>query len=221
MQHIDDDQPDIPRVAAITTEKGCSGREKELWTALDLDTVTECELLHSLVMEVSDVFALNSSEIGKTSITTHKIDTGDSPPLRQPPHRISFALQGKVDSIVLVAKKYGSTRFCVDYKRLNAVTKLDVHPLPHIDNTLNLLAGTRYFRSLNLASGTGRWGWGRTRKKNGVCNLCRIVRIHGDAVRPLQHPCDIPAADGTSVTWPSEGKVSRLPQRCASHGTHV
>ena len=178
IEHIDDNQSNIPKVAAIAREKGCSGREEELWTALDLDAadlrVTECELLHSLVMEFSDVFALNSSELGRTSITTHKIDTGDSPPLRQPPRRVPFALRGKVDSlvedmleqgvitpssspwaspIVLVAKKDGSTRFCVDYRRLNTVTKLDVHPLPRIDDSLDLLAGTRYFSSLDLASG--------------------------------------------------------------------
>ena len=185
IEHIDDNQPNIPKVAAIAREKGCSGREEELWTALDLDAadlrVTECELLHSLVMEFSDVFALNSSELGRTSITTHKIDTGDSPPLRQPPRRVPFALRGKVDSlvedmleqgvitpssspwaspIVLVAKD-GSTRFCVDYRRLNTVTKLDVHPLPpRIDDSLDLLAGTRYFSSLDLASGYWQVGMG-------------------------------------------------------------
>ena len=185
IEHIDDNQPNIPKVAAIAREKGCSGREEELWTALDLDAadlrVTECELLHSLVMEFSDVFALNSSELGRTSITTHKIDTGDSPPLRQPPRHVPFALRGKVDSLVedmleqgvitpssspwaspifLVAKKDGSTRFCVDYRRLNTVTKLDVHPLPRIDDSLDLLAGTRYFSSLDLASGYWQVGMG-------------------------------------------------------------
>ena len=48
-------------------------------------------------------------------------------------------------SIVLVEEKDGSRWFCVDYHRLNAVTKMDVYPLPRIDDTLDLLAGARYF----------------------------------------------------------------------------
>ena len=56
-------------------------------------------------------------------------------------------------SIVLVAKKDGSTKFCVDYRKLNAITKLDVFPLPRIDDSLDLLSGAKYFSFLDLASG--------------------------------------------------------------------
>ena len=41
--------------------------------------------------------------------------------------------------VILVAKKDGSTRFCVDYRRLNSVTQMDTFPLPQVDDFLDLL----------------------------------------------------------------------------------
>ena len=54
---------------------------------------------------------------------------------------------------MLVPKKDGSLHFCVDYRKLNSITKKDVFPLPRVDDIFDTLNGAQYFTSLDLASG--------------------------------------------------------------------
>ncbi|KAL5500729.1 hypothetical protein EMCRGX_G012325 [Ephydatia muelleri] len=57
--------------------------------------------------------------------------------------------------VVLAQKKDGINRFCVDYRKLNVVTRKDAYPLPRIDETLEALGGSRWFSTLDLL--TGYW----------------------------------------------------------------
>jgi len=55
--------------------------------------------------------------------------------------------------VVLVKKKDGSTRFCIDYRKVNSITHKDAYPLPQIDDTLDTLSGSQWFSTVDLLSG--------------------------------------------------------------------
>ena len=55
--------------------------------------------------------------------------------------------------VVLVRKKDGTTRFCADYRRLNEVTRKDSYPLPRMEDCFDTLTGSKFFSTMDLASG--------------------------------------------------------------------
>jgi len=130
--------------------------------------------LNELLREYQHVFALDSFELSSTDLVKHHIDTGDTKPIHQHSRRIPFALCNKLHEMIkdmseqgviqhsqspwaspidLVAKRDGTTRFCVDYSRLNSATKMDVFPLPRIDDSTDILSQSKYFSTLDLRSG--------------------------------------------------------------------
>lgn len=130
--------------------------------------------LVALLSENEHLFYEVSGKIGRTHLVKHKIDTGDSNPVNQPLRRFPEKLRHVIDeevekmqksgfvqssqspyrsNILMVSKKDGSLRPCVDFRMLNAVTKKDVYPLPRIDETLECLGKAQFFTTLDLASG--------------------------------------------------------------------
>lgn len=138
-----------------------------------LNAGQQCQLL-KLLLEFQDIFSKEPQYLGKTGLAKYEINTGDAIPVRQHPRRPPLAQreeafkavedmqkQGIIEPsvspwaspVVLVKKKDGSTRFCVDYRKLNDLMKKDSYPLPRIDSTLDELAGSTWFSTLDLKSG--------------------------------------------------------------------
>ena len=118
-------------------------------------------------------FSLEEGERGETALVQLEIDTGDAAPRQQRPRRIPFALREEVSKqlknlqesgviqpsnspwaspVFLVRKRDGTHRFCVDYRKVNSVTKKDKFPCP---------VWMTSWTSSEILVTTPRWTWRR------------------------------------------------------------
>ncbi|UYV84721.1 hypothetical protein LAZ67_X003197 [Cordylochernes scorpioides] len=126
----------------------------------DLSEEQQSQIL-SILKRYDKIFDKNNEPVKQTSVTKHKIETGSHQPIKHRPYRVSRterqAIQTEVDKMldagIILKKKDGNWRFCLDYRRLNKVTKKDVYPLPRIDVTLDSLKGAKFYSSMDLRSG--------------------------------------------------------------------
>ena len=169
-----EDQPVNPACPLI------SNSEQPSWNALkdarigeNLSTEERNAVLALLTRRLR-CFPTADGNLGYTNMAEHAIDTENAHPISCVPYRVSaperrmiiekvteMLRQGIIrpsfspwaSPVVLVKKKSGDYRFCIDYRRLNAVTKRDVYPLPRMDDVFDRLAGAKFFSSLDLMSG--------------------------------------------------------------------
>lgn len=121
-----------------------------------------------------NLFAQKDTELGHTETVKMKLDTGEHPPIKNRPYRLPLTKRKCVDKaidelmeakiiersrspwsfpIVVVGKRDGTTRMCVDFRSLNKILKPISFPLPLIDDILTLLGGAKVFTSLDCKSG--------------------------------------------------------------------
>ena len=105
----------------------------------------------NLLAEYHDIFALDNGEMGCTEAAKHKIEVTDPKPFKERLRNIPSVLLEEVkehldhmldvgvikpsksawcNAMVLVQKKDGGLRFCIDFQRLNVQTQKDAFPLP-------------------------------------------------------------------------------------------
>ena len=129
-------------------------------------TPEDKEKMFNSLKQHQECFAKSSRDLGHCKSLTHQINTGTADPIHQQPYPSAFKqrellhtqvtemLKDEViepssslwsSPVILIKKKDGSYRFCVDYRKLNNVTIKDVYPLLLIDEALSRLEKTKYF----------------------------------------------------------------------------
>ena len=146
----------------------------ESGTVPDISTeLTEQQKLQ-LTELLADFKTVMSGKVGRTSSCQHHIRLKEELPVQQQPYRLPHmykeVVEGEIEvminegiiepansewasPMVIVKKKDGAIRLCVDYRRLNAVTRVDAYPMPRMDDILNQVGQAKYITTLDLAKG--------------------------------------------------------------------
>ena len=111
---------------------------------------------------------------GRITLVQHYITIGDAVPVQQKPYQIPYSQRESVKQeldqmlkarvirpstspwaspIILVTKKDGSVRFCVDYRKLNKVARFDAYPMPRIEELIDTVGPAKVISTLDLAKG--------------------------------------------------------------------
>ena len=155
---------------------------EKLWEDIEYPLSGDESLaVRELLKRNTEAFKSKDGPLGRTDLVKHDIITTTQQPIKQRARRFPIHQrdegeklvtemldQGVIEPstspwaspVVLVKKKSGETRFCIDYRKLNAISVKDAYPLPRIDDCLDALAGAKCFSTLDLAS--GYWQVGMT-----------------------------------------------------------
>lgn len=160
--HQEDTLIDLPPFLQCLYEKSCKNLNKD-------QTIK----LKKLLYDYSDIFAKNEFDLGTFDAIEHEIDTGSARPIKQRMRRTPMCFANEEEQHlkklldagivepsnsewasppVLVRKRDGNVRWCIDYRRLNSVCRKDVFPLPLIEECIDTLSGNLWFSKLDANS---------------------------------------------------------------------
>jgi hypothetical protein len=165
---IKDMQPLVaPTREVFSTKPPIEHLEKQM-------TPEQYERLNDICESYEDVFMQYDGDIGMTTLVKHEIRLHEgSEPFKEKPRRkrpdemkmvreearkmfacgaTQYSESPFCSAIVMVKKKDGSLRFCVDFRKLNAMTVKDSYPLPRIDESLSQLGSCNYFTTMDVGS---------------------------------------------------------------------
>ena len=135
---------------------------------------TQIAVMTDLMTEYQDIFAKDSGDLGRTDKVKHRINTGDAPPIKQRPRRIPLHLREEArkqtqdmlerdiiepsespwsSPVVLVKKKDNTWRYCIDYRKVNFLTRKDAKAIPDYHTDLPFLSGAKFFLTVDFQSG--------------------------------------------------------------------
>ena len=162
--------------AEVNSQTVCPVTNNDYLGKMDVGSLTSEQQLQlkDVISKYSDTLSKGEDDIGFCNKIEHQIPTADDVPIRVPHRRIPPNQWSEVREylqnalkmgviressspyaapVVIVPKKNGKLRICVDYRGLNAKTRKDAYPLPRIEEALDALNAAKYFCSLDLAHG--------------------------------------------------------------------
>ena len=137
-------------------------------------TDEEREKVHKMLLKTSRALSKNDNDIGMAQVTPHTIELTDSTPIWQRPRRFAEPINKEIENqceelkaldiiefsnsqwsspIVPVRKKDGQLRLCVDYRKVNSVTKEQKFPMPNLSDSIYAAHNMNYFSKLDLIKG--------------------------------------------------------------------
>jgi transposase InsO family protein len=176
-ENVDDPTTKLVNYVSPTPNQGSIDYDFEPEVAkLDLNpelTPSQQEDLRNVIRRQHAAFAYGNRKLGRTDLAIMKIETGDAEPVSQPPYHASPAGRKIIDetlaelmeedvieesdspwaSPAILVRQKGKDRFCIDFRKVNEVTKADQYPIPRIDDILSQFAGKAYFTTFDANKG--------------------------------------------------------------------